>query len=478
LTQPTCFNNDGEVTIVITDGTPPFYYLGSNGVTNVTFDRTVSFSGLGAGLFTIQVTDAGLCNFTSSVSLQVPMGISTVSVSTKNSTCNDLSGKIGPIYVFGGISPYTYTLVDSNGDTISQTPSDSATWNIEYLSSGTYTLIISDSGPSGCVFTGTYTINNQETYNLTVITNGTSCDGNNGSVQLNITSGGTPPYLYKINGHSIKTSLTSYTFTNLYSGNYVATVTDALLCYQTASFTIDNSNTIDFHLLGVDSFDNDGSITSYITNGTPPFTMYFDGDTVGTSFMTINDLPIGDYKVRIVDSAGCSKLKRIALQGNNLYESTGYSLVCSGKVNKPITLRSNIRQYFYEGYGELLDQNPTLTNCVLSAATFIAKVTVGDCVLENAFFETTDILIYPTDGEWFNNISSLIESCPQIGPGNVDIDPDKNSITVKTNCELSSLYNTNVLVELIIDLSHLPQVITPSGFSAPHFGHSIFSYLG
>jgi len=451
LTQPTCFNNDGEVTIVITNGTPPFYYLGSNGVTNVTFDRTVSFSGLGAGLFTIQVTDAGLCNFTSSVSLQVPMGISTVSVSTRNSTCNDLSGKIGPIYVFGGISPYTYTLVDSNGDTISQTPSNSATWNIEYLSSGTYTLIISDSGPSGCLFTGTYTINNQETYNLTVITNGTSCDGNNGSAQLNITSGGTPPYLYKINGHSIKTSLTSYTFSNLYSGNYVATVTDALLCYQTASFTIDNSNTIDFHLLGVDSFDNDGSITSYITNGTPPFTMYFDGDTVGTSFMTINDLPIGDYKVRIVDSAGCSKLKRIAIPGNYLYTSTGYSLVCSGKVNKPITLRSNIRQYFYEGYGELLDQNPTLTNCVLSAATFITKVTVGDCVLENAFFETTDILIYPTDLEWFNNISSSIESCPQIGPGNVDIDPEKNSITVKTNCELSSLYNTNVLVELIID---------------------------
>jgi len=114
-------------------------------------------------------------------------------------------------------------------------------------------------------------------------------------------------------------------------------------------------------------------------------------------------------------------------------------------------LRSNIRQYFYEGYGELLDQNPTLTNCVLSAATFITKVTVGDCVLENAFFETTDILIYPTDFEWFYYISSLIELCPQIGPGNIDIDPEKNSITVKTNCELSSLYNTNVLVELIID---------------------------
>ena len=305
IIQPTCYSNDGEVSITILDGTPPFHYLGSNGVTDITFDRTVVFSGLSAGVFTIQVTDAGLCSVTSSVTLQVPMGISTVSVETKNSKCNDLTGVIGPIQVFGGVAPYTYTLTDSNGDTISQIPSISDIWTFNNLSSGTYTLTISDSGSASCVFMGSYTINNEVTYDLTVTTTGTTCNGKNGGVTLEITSGGTPPYLYKINGSSIKTSLTSYTFNNLVSGNYLASVTDALFCYQSTPFTIDSSNTIDFHLTTEDSYNNDGSITSYITNGTPPFTLYFNGATTGTTVMTIPNLSSGNYSVRIFESAGC-----------------------------------------------------------------------------------------------------------------------------------------------------------------------------
>jgi len=454
VTQPTCFSNDGEVSIVITDGTPPFYYMASNGVTNITFDRNVTFSGLGAGLFSVQVTDAGLCTFTSSVSLQVPMGVSIVSVETKNSKCNDLTGEIGPIQVFGGVPPYTYTLVNSSGDTISQIPSSSATWKFNNLSSGTYTLTVSDSGSAGCVFTGAYTINNVVLYDLNVTTTGTTCDGNNGSVKLEITSGGTPPYLYKINGSSISTSLTSYTFNNLFSGNYVASVTDALLCYQSKPFTIDSSNTIDFHLLGVDSVNNNGSITAFITNGTPPFTMYFNGDTVGTTVMTIPDLPAGDYDVRIVDSAGCSKSKLRPILGYTEWQSTGYYAICKGKFNKPITLNSGPRQYFYEGYNELITFNNTqygYTNCVLTGATFSAQTTVGDCVQSMIFYTSEGILDYPSDGDWFDAITTLIESCPQIGPGNVDIDILTNTIVVTTNCDPESLHNSDILVEFRID---------------------------
>jgi hypothetical protein len=116
LTQPSCFTTDGEIEIIITGGTPPFYYLGSNGVANITFDRTVTFTGLGPGGFTIQVTDAGLCNFSTSTNLLTPNGISTVNVDITNSTCNDTSGVIGPIIIFGGTSPYTYSLTDSLGN--------------------------------------------------------------------------------------------------------------------------------------------------------------------------------------------------------------------------------------------------------------------------------------------------------------------------------------------------------------------------
>jgi hypothetical protein len=346
LTQPTCFTSDGEIEIIITGGTAPFYYLGSNGVTEITFSRTIVFTGLGPGGFTIQVVDAGLCSFTTSTNLLTPKGMSIISVDITNSTCNDLSGVIGPIVVFGGTSPYTFTLTDSLGNQNSNTVYESS-WVFNNLSSGTYTLDITDNG--ACSFTSAYTINNVVTYDLNVITTGTTCDGNNGSVKLEITSGGTPPYIYKIDGKSITTSLTSYTFNNLISGNYVASVTDALLCYQSTPFTIDSSNTIDFHLLGVDSINNNGSLTAFITNGTPPFTLYFDGDTVGTTVMTISDLSPGTYEVRIVDSAGCSKRKMRPIGGTIELGSTGYYNVCKGKFTEPIIIESSIRQYFTKG---------------------------------------------------------------------------------------------------------------------------------
>jgi phosphatidylethanolamine-binding protein (PEBP) family uncharacterized protein len=449
LTQPTCFTADGAIEIIITGGTAPFYYLGSNGVTNVTFDRTVSFTGLGPGGFTIQVVDAGLCTFTARAKLLTPKGMSAVSVDVTNSTCNDLSGVIGPIVVFGGTSPYTFTLTDSLGNQNSNTVYQ-PNWIFNNLSSGNYVLDITDNG--GCTFTSAYTINNVVTFELITSTIGTTCDGNNGSVTLQITSGGTPPYRYEINGQSINNvSLTSYTFNNLVSGNYTASVIDSLLCKQSQTFTINKSNTIDFHLLGVDSNNNDGLITAYITNGTPPFTLYFNGDTVGTDVLTISNLSAGDYEVRIVDSVGCSKTKRIPIKGYTEWGSTGYYNVCQGDLKDSITIESNIRQFFYEGYNELISLYPGYSNCVLTGATFSAETIVGDCVKSSLFYSASTINDYPTDELWFSTIISLIESCPQIGPGNVIIDSFTNSITITTNCDPESLHNSDVLVIMRID---------------------------
>ena len=447
LTQPTCFTADGEIQIIITGGTAPFYYLGSNGVTNVSFDRTMTFTNLGPGSFKIQVTDAGLCNFTTTSTLLTPRGMSTISVDVTNSTCNDLSGVIGPIRVVGGTSPYTYSLSNSLGNVTSQTIYQT-TWKFDNLPTDTYTLSITDNG--GCTFTSAYTLNNVVLFDLTTITTGTTCNGMDGSIYMEITSGGTPPYIYEINGSTITTSLTSYTFTNLVSGNYTASVTDRTFCKQSVPVTIDGSNTIDFHLLGVDSINNDGLITAYITNGTPPFTLYFNGDTVGTSVMTITDLPIGDYSVRIVDSSGCSKMKRRPIGGSNEYSSTGTYTVCETKyLDQPIQIESGPKQILNEGYNNLILDFPGYTNCILTAATFQAFAYVGINWNSSTFYHSTGLLDYPSDELWNNTIKSLLESLYPIG--NVDIDPITNTIVVTTNCDPASLVNAIISVKMKID---------------------------
>jgi hypothetical protein len=449
LTQPTCFTSDGEIEIIVTGGTAPFYYLGSNGVVNISFDRTMTFTNLGPGSFTIQVTDAGLCYFETTTTLLTPRGMSQISVSTVNSTCNDYSGVIGPILVVGGTSPYTYNLTDSIGNVTSQTIYQK-TWQFDNLSADTYTLSITDNG--GCTFTSAYTINNTVLFELTTLTTGTTCNGSDGSIYVEITSGGTPPYSYEINGSRITTSLTSYTFNNLISGNYTVNVTDRSLCKQSTSIMLDGSNTIDFHLLGVDSINNDGQITAYITNGTPPFTLYVNDDTVGTSVMTISDLPVGDYSVRIVDNSGCSKTKRKSINGDMEYSSTGLYYVCSSKgFDQPIKLESSPKQILNEGYTELIHQGEIsgLTNCNLTATTFQALVTAGTYSNSSVFYYGTSLSHYPSDELWFSTIESLLESLPQIG--SVDINSLTNTIVVTTNCDPSSLVNADIIVKMRID---------------------------
>lgn len=447
LTQPSCFTADGEVQIIITGGTPPFYYLGSNGVTNITFDRTVTFTGLGPGGFTIQVTDAGLCSFTTTTKLLTPKGMSTINVEITNSKCNDFSGLIGPITVFGGTSPYTYSLTDSSGNIKTNTVYQS-NWLFDGLSADTYTLSITDNG--SCTFTSAYTINNTILFDLTTFTTGTTCNGSNGLVRLEITSGGTPPYLYEINGSTVKTSLTSYTFNNLTSGNYTASVTDRLFCKQSQPFTIDNSNTVDFHLLSTNSLDNDGSITAYITNGQPPFTLYWSGNVGGQTGLTVNNLSIGDYSLRVVDDNGCSKTKKISIAGSSLYGSTGYFNVgSSNQFNQPIFVESTPKQLLNEGYNQIILDSPGNTNCVLSAATFQVFVYVGSYTDSSVFYNSTGLLDYPSDELWYNTIQTLLESLPSIG--SVNINPITNTIVVESNNEDTSLVNADISVVMRID---------------------------
>jgi hypothetical protein len=113
---PTCLTNDGEITLTITGGTAPFYYSASTGYVEVSYLRTFILSNLAPGSYSIQVTDAGLCNFIASTSLNSPDGFTSVNVTSTNSTCSSNNGSI-VISVEGGVSPYTYTLIGPGGNT-------------------------------------------------------------------------------------------------------------------------------------------------------------------------------------------------------------------------------------------------------------------------------------------------------------------------------------------------------------------------
>ena len=64
-TEPaTCFNNDGLLKIIITGGTPPYYYSGDTGYSLSTNDTEFTLSGVTAGPHQITIQDSGYCNLT------------------------------------------------------------------------------------------------------------------------------------------------------------------------------------------------------------------------------------------------------------------------------------------------------------------------------------------------------------------------------------------------------------------------------
>jgi hypothetical protein len=446
VVNPSCFESDGEVTVIITGGTAPFYYSGSNGTIAVSFATSYTFTGVPAGTFFVQVTDAGLCNFTSSTTLLTPGGLTVTSVNLTNSICNNNGGQI-QVIIFGGSPPYTYTLTDSLGNSTVVTGSF-ANWTFNGLSSGTYSLSISDKGP--CVFEQKYDITNVVLFELTVETIGTSCNLSDGEVTLNITTGGVGPYHYQIDGESIFSSDLSYTFDGLPSGNYTATVTDSNYCTQTLPFTIDSSDTVDFVLVGTDSTNGtNGTITTFITSGEPPFTLYWSPNVNGQTDLNINSLSAGTYTLTVVDNNGCSQTRDIIINGFNVLSSYQTFNICDDDfMNTGQTIRKGPQQMLTEGFYDLTTGD---TNCVLHQTIFYADVTVDGVTQNHPFYTGTTLTDYPSDSLFYDVVKEILLSYD--GIGEVLINYLDNKITINTDCD-STTSLTDVDVKIALKISY------------------------
>jgi PKD repeat protein len=127
-----CFGStDGQVEAVMTNGVAPFTFVWDDPSTQTTNPAT----GLGAGTYSVTVTDANGCTATASTTVNQPSEIFISGVVTyDNGTSN---GTIDAT-ITGGTTPYAST-VWSNSAT---------TEDISGLTSGTYTLTVTDA--NGC----------------------------------------------------------------------------------------------------------------------------------------------------------------------------------------------------------------------------------------------------------------------------------------------------------------------------------------
>ena len=444
VTQPSCFSNNGSLSLIVSGGTAPYYFSGSNGTIIVQFDNVYTFEHLAAGTFSYYVQDSGLCNFTNNTTLLTALSFNLVSVTTENSKCNNTSGKIS-ILVSSGTLPYTFKLTKPDGSNKSDT-TEFTNYDFTGLASGTYILSIVDGG--GCEYIKSYEIQNEVLFNVDFNITGTTCGNSNGIVDV-IVSGGTGPYLYELDGESVKSNLLTNTFKNLDNGSYTLNITDTSVpCKQSFGLYVADSDGVDFVVNTQNpTGDNDGKIQVYITKGQPPFIYDWSPNVGEQTGQLVTNLSAGTYSIKITDDNGCVSEKTATLGGVSCSVSYEiYNFSSENFANTGELIKKGPHQMLTEGYNDLTKCD---NNCVLNGTIFEAIVSVGDITKSLDFYNGTGLDDYPSDSLWGTTIRGLLLTFD--GVGNVTINNSTNKITIVTDCESEvSLLDTNVLIKMAI----------------------------
>ena len=447
-TPPSCFSADGTISLTVTGGTSPYYYSASTGDVLISYSQTYTISGLSSGGYGFSVTDAGLCQLNASTSITSVNSMSSVSVNTTNSTCSSVDGEI-LISVVGGVTPYTYSLISPGGSVTNISGTQTAQL-FSNLTSGTYSVAVSDS--SGCGYLEEVTIIAENKYTISTQVLGTTCGGSNGAVTIFTTPGSTLPLDYSIdNGvyDIIDTTLTSVTFNNLSAGNHTVTVSDATNCIQTANILIIGSVPIDFSLYSTScGTGNLGKITAFINQGATPFSFNWSDNIPGNpQQIQVSGLTGGTYSLILVGDNGCSLSRSTTITCNQSLTSYQTYVMGSEVFNIASPTKFGLLQMLNEGYYDLTLGN---TGCDLNSATFTAKVSVNPLGLtaSETFYTSTSLVIPPSDNLYYDTITQLLLSIP--GVGGVVVKPTENLITIETTRGNDTLQGQEIIIDLII----------------------------
>ena len=280
-------NATGSIVTTTTGGTTPYFYTWTNSLPNT----ANQINSLPPNTYTVTVTDANGCSSTTSQNISQPTPI-TITVTTNNANCGQADGS-ATLNVTGGTgSNYLYQW--SNNQSSTNTCSN--------LLAQIYSVTVTDE--AACTQTISFAINNNNAPQITnaLLTN-TTCQQNNGSIELTVLGNGVINYEWSANANAGNTPLIN----NLLADTYAVTITDNNNCNAIAAYTINNEaspqlsiNTQNNATCGIAN----GSIAVTILGGTGALTYTWSNGVNNTS--AINNLDAGTYTLTVTDSNQCT----------------------------------------------------------------------------------------------------------------------------------------------------------------------------
>lgn len=306
-----CGQSNGSISINSQGGTPGYlvFYEGPVSGSFSSNTNNVVIDDVPPGVYEIKMIDANGCGDTATVEVPTSGGEGlSIWLESTNVSC----GQAGSIHVTveNGTGPYE---VYVSGPESASLTSTSATFNLENLWAGEYTVYVKDA--TGCSDSKVVTIEEGgSNFNFTATPVAATCGGS-GSIQI-VTQNGTAPFRINLSGPvsgSAQTNLSTFTLVDLPGGTYTITLEDGNWCSYEQTVTIDNSEELDIHVEADGGVcGNNGSILVTILNGLPVYSIAWDGPVSGTASTSndtylLEDLPSGTYTITVEDSNWCSE---------------------------------------------------------------------------------------------------------------------------------------------------------------------------
>ena len=292
-----CFDgNDGAIEVSISGGTLSYTFnwttTDGSGIVQGNEDQ----SGLTAGTYNLELTDANQCVTTQTFMLTEPQAIAINTVLKEDILCfGDATGAIEiavtggtPIEVSTGVFDYRYSWTGPNGFT-------SNNQNISNLVAGTYTIEITDE--LNCTERAEIILTEPTAIDINYTKTDATCYGaTDGSIDVTVT-GGRPPY--QISWSNLGNGFSQ---SNLSAGNYTVTIIDENQCEANVTITIEQPIFFIAPIVSPISCNNanDASIDLNLTGGIAPITVSWSDDP--SAGVQRNNLGPGTYVVTIIDS--------------------------------------------------------------------------------------------------------------------------------------------------------------------------------
>lgn len=369
----TCYRGkDASIKITVSAGIGPYTYSWTDDNGDPIGDDKSLLQDVPAGNYTVLVTDGNGCTLSKTFTVTEPPAVFTVTPTIDNVSCNGGSdGSISLAVTTSGSGNGKFSYVWTHG------PNSAS---VSGLTAGTYEVQISDN--KDCEV-HTFTVTEPDPLALSTTQVDIICFGDSsGSIDLTV-SGGTAPYSY-----TWDSGQTTEDLTGVLSGTYDVTVTDANLCTESTSVTLNQSPEMILTTTQVDILctgDATGSIDLTVSGGAGPYSYSWDS---GETTEDISGLAAGTYEVTVTDINLCTKSVSVSIaEPNDLVLSTSQvDVLCfgdaSGSIN--LTVSGGLAPYSYSW------DNGQITEDISGLTYGTYKVTVTDT---NGCIDSTSVAI-------------------------------------------------------------------------------------